>query len=181
MDTCHILLGRPWQYDQRTKHDGFLNTYSFKKDGVNIVLAPLDTRDNPIDNLFLSKGDIRGLTKLTPQTLMYALVVIDENKQAPPIPKLIQPLIEEFQGVFLSDIPSALPLMREIQHCIDFLPDSTIPNKPAYRINPKEFEELHRQVNELLEKGDNTGEYESVCHSRLVSSETRRNFSHVHR
>nr|GEV55670.1 reverse transcriptase domain-containing protein [Tanacetum cinerariifolium] len=29
---------------------------------------------------------------------------------------------------------------------------SVIPNKPAYRMNPKEFKELHRQVNELLEK-----------------------------
>ena len=56
MDACHILLGRAWKYDRRTKHDGFLNTYSFKKDGVNIVLAPLDTRDNPIDNLFLSNA-----------------------------------------------------------------------------------------------------------------------------
>ena len=43
--------------------------------------------------------------------------------------------------------------MRDIQHCIDFTPGATIPNKPAYRMNPKEFAELHRQVQELLEKG----------------------------
>ncbi|GJV87680.1 reverse transcriptase domain-containing protein [Tanacetum coccineum] len=30
MDACHILLGRLWQYDRRAKHDGFLNTYTFK-------------------------------------------------------------------------------------------------------------------------------------------------------
>lgn len=29
MDACHILLGRPWAYDRRIKHDGFHNTYSF--------------------------------------------------------------------------------------------------------------------------------------------------------
>ncbi|KAJ0442908.1 putative transcription factor interactor and regulator CCHC(Zn) family [Helianthus annuus] len=48
MDACHILLGRPWQYDRRAKHDGFRNMYSFKKDGVNITLAPCDPRkDGP--------------------------------------------------------------------------------------------------------------------------------------
>ncbi|GJX32613.1 hypothetical protein Tco_0242468 [Tanacetum coccineum] len=30
---------------------------------------------------------------------------------------------------------------------------SSIPNKPAYRMNPKEYEELHMQVTELLHKG----------------------------
>ena len=35
------LLGRPWQFDRKTHHDGFKNTYSFSKDGKNILLAPL--------------------------------------------------------------------------------------------------------------------------------------------
>ncbi|GKD62676.1 reverse transcriptase domain-containing protein [Tanacetum coccineum] len=56
MDACHILLGRPWQYDRRTKHDGFRNTYSFKKDGINIMLALLDIRQNPSDALVLTKS-----------------------------------------------------------------------------------------------------------------------------
>ena len=51
------------------------------------------------------------------------------------------------------DIPPGLPAMRDIQHCIDFIPGSAIPNRPAYRMNPKEFAELQRQVTELLEKG----------------------------
>ncbi|KAK0590976.1 hypothetical protein LWI29_033915 [Acer saccharum] len=41
MDACHLLLGRPWQYDRKTKHDGFKNTYSFEKDGVKVLLVPL--------------------------------------------------------------------------------------------------------------------------------------------
>ncbi|GKA13332.1 retrovirus-related pol polyprotein from transposon 17.6 [Tanacetum coccineum] len=48
---------------------------------------------------------------------------------------------------------SLLALMRDIQRCIDFLPGSTIPNKPTYRINLKEFDELHKQVTKLLDKG----------------------------
>nr|GEZ96397.1 reverse transcriptase domain-containing protein [Tanacetum cinerariifolium] len=38
-------------------------------------------------------------------------------------------------------------------HYINFIPGSAIPNRPAYRMNLKEFVELQRQVTELLEKG----------------------------
>ncbi|KAI4313065.1 hypothetical protein MLD38_037841 [Melastoma candidum] len=41
MEASHLLLGRPWQFDRRTTHDGYLNRYSFKKDGRSVTLAPL--------------------------------------------------------------------------------------------------------------------------------------------
>jgi len=41
MDACHMLLGRSWLYDSRVIHNGYLNTYSFTKDGKKITLAPL--------------------------------------------------------------------------------------------------------------------------------------------
>ncbi|GJR25616.1 reverse transcriptase domain-containing protein [Tanacetum coccineum] len=44
----------------------------------------------------------------------------------------------EFADVIPDDIPPGLPAMRDIQHCIDFIPGSAIPNRPAYRMNPKE-------------------------------------------
>lgn len=34
MDACHLLLGRPWQFDRRAHHDGEKNTYSFQKNGI---------------------------------------------------------------------------------------------------------------------------------------------------
>ncbi|GJS82098.1 reverse transcriptase domain-containing protein [Tanacetum coccineum] len=153
IDACHILLGRPWQYDRRTKHDGFRNTYSFKKYGINIMLAPLNTRQNPFDALVLTKSQFVGLTKLNPHSVIFALVVAEANDIAPSNPSVIQPLLDEFWDAFPENIPPGLPLMWEIQHCIEFLPGSIIPNKPAHHMNPKEFKELHRQVNSLLEKG----------------------------
>ena len=69
------------------------------------------------------------------------------------VPSEVLPLFREFSDIFPNDIPGGLPLVREIQHCIDFIPGASIPNKPAYRMNLKEFAELHRQVTELLEKG----------------------------
>ena len=62
-------------------------------------------------------------------------------------------LVEEFADVTPSELPSGLPPMSDIQHCIDLVPGSIIPHKAAYRMSPKEHEELQRQVRELLEKG----------------------------
>nr|KYP43095.1 hypothetical protein KK1_035492 [Cajanus cajan] len=37
----HILLGRPWQFDKKTIHDGLTNKISFHHLGKKIVLCPL--------------------------------------------------------------------------------------------------------------------------------------------
>jgi len=47
MDACHILLGRPWQYDRNVVHDGRKNTYSLSINGKKIVLAPRSAEVNP--------------------------------------------------------------------------------------------------------------------------------------
>ncbi|GKC13635.1 hypothetical protein Tco_1010417, partial [Tanacetum coccineum] len=60
---------------------------------------------------------------------------------------------EEFKDVVSEEFPPILPPMRDIQHCIDFVPGAVIPHKAAYRMNPEEHEELQRQVQDLLEKG----------------------------
>jgi hypothetical protein len=41
MYTTHMLLGRPWRFDRKIKHDGFKNKYSLEKNGKVYTLAPL--------------------------------------------------------------------------------------------------------------------------------------------
>eukprot|EP00253_Pinus_taeda_P030020 PITA_30020 len=41
MDVCHILLGRPWQYDIKVVHDRMMNYYMFVKDGIKHTLVPI--------------------------------------------------------------------------------------------------------------------------------------------
>ena len=55
--------------------------------------------------------------------------------------------------MFPNDMPSGLPLIRGIEHQIDFVPGATIPNRSAYRSNSEETKEFQRQVEELLTKG----------------------------
>ncbi|GJR36690.1 hypothetical protein Tco_1212374, partial [Tanacetum coccineum] len=142
MDAAHILLGRPRQFDRKTKHDGF--HYSFKKDGVNITLVPFNSRQIQAEgsNLFMKKTDFEGLLKTSPY--VFTLVVVEENAIISEAPLQVQPLLKEFADVITDDIPPRLLTMRDIQHCIDFIPCSAIPNRPAYQMNLKEFAELQR-------------------------------------
>jgi hypothetical protein len=55
--------------------------------------------------------------------------------------------------MFPNDVPSGLPPIRGIEHQIDFVLGTSIPNQPAYRSNPEEIKELQRQVEELMAKG----------------------------
>ena len=45
MDVCHILLGRPWQYDRSAKHDGRKNVYELEKDEIKHKLMPLQEKE----------------------------------------------------------------------------------------------------------------------------------------
>ncbi|XP_022897483.1 uncharacterized protein LOC111411156 [Olea europaea var. sylvestris] len=60
---------------------------------------------------------------------------------------------EEFDNVFLEDVPSGLPPIRGIEHQIDFIPGAVIPNRSAYRSNPEKTKELQRQVEKLMKNG----------------------------
>ena len=68
------------------------------------------------------------------------------------VPTTIQQLMNAFDDVFPTDLPSDLPPMRDIQHYIDLIPGSSLPNRPAYRMTPLEREKLQKQVTELIQK-----------------------------
>jgi len=55
METCHLLLGRPWQYDRRVMYDGFTNKFTFVHDDRKTVLAPLTPREVSEDQLKMRK------------------------------------------------------------------------------------------------------------------------------
>jgi hypothetical protein len=41
MSVCHMLLGRPWQFDRNVTHNGRANTYQLNWHGKDIILRPM--------------------------------------------------------------------------------------------------------------------------------------------
>jgi hypothetical protein len=57
MHACHLLLGRPWQYDRRAMDDGFTNKYSFTLNRQPITLVQLTPKQVREDQLKLQKSN----------------------------------------------------------------------------------------------------------------------------
>ena len=156
MDACHLLLGRPWQFDRSVSHDGRANTYSFNYKGVKIVLVPnrVPTESKPVKQG--ASANMLSLAKfeeeLQDSDVVFALVGKEISEEVV-IPEVAASLIREFQDVFPEELPKGLPPLRDIQHQIDLEPGAALPNRPHYRMSPTEHEELRRQVEELLAKG----------------------------
>ena len=168
MDVCHIFLGRPWQHDKSTVHDGRKNTYSFKHQNKFITLTPSplppktetpQQKTNPPNKnppnkktLILSKAQLeKALEKRKPMCLLL-LVEKGEAKEMEVHPK-VAPIIQSFLDVFPNDLPIGLPPLQGIEHQINIMPGAPLPNNPAYRCNPQEAAELEKQINEFLSKG----------------------------
>ena len=50
MTVCHMLLGRPWQYDKKAIHDGLSNAYTFKVNDKKFELRPMTPSQIIADN-----------------------------------------------------------------------------------------------------------------------------------
>ncbi|GKB07002.1 hypothetical protein Tco_0835235 [Tanacetum coccineum] len=78
----------------------------------------------------------------------------EENEIISEAPQQVQPLLKDFADVIPDDIPPGLPVMRDIQHNIDFILGSAILNRTVYQMNPKGVNTEHKTSGpELQEKG----------------------------
>ncbi|XP_078443736.1 uncharacterized protein LOC144713115 [Wolffia australiana] len=111
-----------------------------KPAGLVVVRGPLFTQD------LGRKGD---------DTLLCLAITLDIPTDPPVAPRQpeIEALVSEFGDAFPDELPGGLPPMRNIQHAIDLVPSTTLPNLPHYRMEPQKYVELLRQLRDLLEKG----------------------------
>ena len=60
MDACHVLLGRPWQYDRDVVHRGRVNEYELEHNGKKIVLKPMASHE--VRSMVVRQGKRFNLT-----------------------------------------------------------------------------------------------------------------------
>ncbi|XP_013688944.1 uncharacterized protein LOC106392685 [Brassica napus] len=150
MEAGHILLGRPWQSESRVIHDGYTNKHSFEFKGRKTVFIPMTPKEvqqdqiqlqkkkkidlppdkNKQQNFYVKAGDIkRTLYSKQPVLLLvfkeYLLTLTDLT---PVYPSELVALLQEYEDVFPEESPIGLPPIRGIEHQIDFVPVSTLPN-----------------------------------------------------
>jgi hypothetical protein len=129
MDVCHLLLGRPWQYDRNVHHDGRKNTYSLLVDNVKITLLP-----NPGEAYKPLKKV--GHTLLTKREFIGEMSDMDQvsplyDKEYSPteiVQETVTGSLEECTDVFRKDRPEELPPLHDIQHQIDLVPGPSLSN-----------------------------------------------------
>jgi len=163
MDACHILLWRSWMFNRRVIHDGYLNTYSFSKDGKKITLAPLShsssTKINHKRNQnkltyssLVANHYLRLLTiSLRPLRSRYLLPLMNQKTypQVTPLPypclsSLAMSFLMRNQLVYLPKDPYNTTLTLDLEPYFQ--------TKPAYRMNSKKTLEIQRHVDELITK-----------------------------
>ncbi|XP_074288671.1 uncharacterized protein LOC141613825 [Silene latifolia] len=176
MDACHLLLGRPWEFDRNTTHQGKENVYVFKHNGKRVTLTPLPPNQRGYGSpnmpeevngvLFLSEAAmVKELRQEQP--VLFLLSRENNTEWNKDVPAEVQPLIKKYKEVFPTELPSGLPPLRGIEHHIDLVPGSVLPNRPAYRCDPTTTKELQHQIEELMTKGFVRESLSPVCKTAL--------------
>ena len=145
MNVAHLLLGRPWLYDNTVKYCSRNNTYKFTHDKKAILLRPAKSVIStcPVAKSFASNTPIQWLQILTRKyfekesidsRFIFALVVVDSFTM-PSEPLFthsldVSSLWDEFRDTMLDELPDVLPSLRDIQYAIDLVSESQLPTFP---------------------------------------------------
>ncbi|XP_010681930.2 uncharacterized protein LOC104896835 [Beta vulgaris subsp. vulgaris] len=141
MSACHLLFGRPWQFDRKVIHDGDSNVYYVLVGSKRVCLHPqsphsVAPKQPPkTQSYFLSSREFEQ--EVEEEGCAYALIMrhaatcvnTASNEK-------LEALMKDFEDVFPEELSQGLPPLRGIEHAIYLVPGAPLPRKPAYRCDP---------------------------------------------
>ncbi|XP_028555177.1 uncharacterized protein LOC114580768 [Dendrobium catenatum] len=158
MDICHLILGRPWQFDVGVVYDGRANTYSFEWKQHKIRLLPhaVSSGEKGITEksaMYIVSGQTL-IDSWKESSLIWALVAVSAHSDSlrPELPATVSDILNQYREVWPAELPNELPPLRTLQHQIDLHPGANLPNLPHYKMSPREHTALQGIIEELLQK-----------------------------
>jgi hypothetical protein len=141
MDVCHLLLGRPLQYDRNVIHDGRMNTYTLEKNERTHMLLPIKDKEvkPEVRNIVLLLSGKELLTEFKEKEDPQFFVVrkpriVLTSTRVDDLLDEVQELLKEFVDIIVDELPRSLPPVRSVSHHIDIIRGASFPNKSAYRL-----------------------------------------------
>lgn len=147
MDACHLLLGRPWDFDYMSVFSTLITSnFKIRPSHSSLHHQRLShlphLHHTPFTEQETFESALREEEVVFVLTMMTSFTSSLEHELRPEFATILK----EFADVFTTDLPPGLPPLRDIQHQIDFVPDANLPNRSHYRMSPTEHEELQKQV-----------------------------------
>lgn len=114
MSVCHLLLGRPCQFDRKVIHEGDLNVYPVLVGSKRVRLHPLSPHSvapkqvPKVPSLFLSSREFER--EVEEEGCAYALIVRHgATSTKSRSNEKLEALMKEFGDAFLEELPQGLP------------------------------------------------------------------------
>ena len=159
MTVCHLLLGRPWQYDRDVRHNGRANTYNLNWHGKDITLQPmtpqqivneshqkievscekeqerLDRRETPLSVSESHKPNLSGKKKCEGVKSLVVLATKSDLREFHEDPTAV-PLVLMCKGKILISnnmIPLSIGVFNVLQEFSDVFPEEVPAGLPPLR------------------------------------------------
>ncbi|MCO5563207.1 hypothetical protein L7F22_016844 [Adiantum nelumboides] len=150
-----VILGAPW-FDRLAASIKFPErkiSFKFREKDMYIN-AQESSSSIPLVNDQAFDKSIRSSIFVYMIFALNGVDITQVNEKGMQVDLELSNFLNQFQDVFIDDIPGELPPKRgDDDHMIELIPGSSSPNKPPYRVSQAQQEEIMMQVNELVEKG----------------------------
>ena len=155
MNACHLLLGRPWQFDVDATHGGRSNNYSFVHKGVHHVLKPMP--ESAIKAIIFPHVKVKKkVAEIVPKSRTTLLQGTENDVNIPTLAAASESVIHDKSAKKISDInpqfneSSDIAIMGNSSVIINYLGESCDANK-----SPIQFGSFSNFVGHHSKKDEN--------------------------
>uniref|UniRef100_A0A3Q7EYK3 Uncharacterized protein n=1 Tax=Solanum lycopersicum TaxID=4081 RepID=A0A3Q7EYK3_SOLLC len=146
-----IILGLDFWYEVNTSISPRHNQLHISDAGGSCIVPLIRIPQNWM-NLSVMQN-FKGFKRDEPSFLVALVGGVENSFEEVVLPPCIEQVLCDNKDVMPKELPQRLPLRREVDHHIKLVPGAKPPAMMAYRMAPPEFEELSKQLKELMDSG----------------------------